>query len=65
MEQPIEEIISTLQEDIKAADKIHDFYDPINIIIEKIESLHLNTVQEISFSGIVRDRKFKITIENF
>ena len=64
MEQPKEEIISTLQEDIKAADKIHDFDDPINLIIEKIESLHLNTVQEISFSGIVRDRKFKITIEN-
>lgn len=56
---------SPLLEDIKAADKISEFHDPINTIIEKFESLNLNLVKEISFSGMVRDRKFKITIENF
>jgi hypothetical protein len=56
---------SPLLEDIKAADKISEFYDPINTIIEKFERLNLNLVKEVSFSGMVRDRKFKIIIENF
>lgn len=65
MEEQTKEILSTLQEDLKAADKVNEFSDPITLIIDKIISMNLNTIKEVSFSGIVKDRKYKITIENY
>lgn len=41
-----------------------DFNNPIIEIIKKIESLNLNPINEFSFSGIVNERKFTITVVN-